>query len=106
MAAKAPLWRIVPKRLSRRQPSADRFLAPDNPGFNQRSPLLRKPGWRGEHMLRHAAEDDLASETAFNVCTFWLIDMCQDLVGRDDEAWTPFTDVSATGHNRGYCQKI
>jgi GH15 family glucan-1,4-alpha-glucosidase len=30
---------------------------------------------RGSHMLRYATEDDFGlPETAFNVCTFWLIE--------------------------------
>ena len=37
-------------------------------------------------MLRYAAEDDFgAPETAFNVCTFWLIEALH-LAGRDEEA--------------------
>ena len=41
---------------------------------------------RGDHMLRYAAEDDFgAPETAFNVCTFWLIEALA-LVERREEA--------------------
>ncbi|MDQ4086568.1 MAG: glycoside hydrolase family 15 protein [Pseudomonadota bacterium] len=41
---------------------------------------------RGEHMLRYAAEDDFGlPETAFNFCTFWLIEALH-LMGREDEA--------------------
>ena len=41
---------------------------------------------RGEHMLRYAAEDDFGlPETAFNFCTFWLIEALH-LVGRAEEA--------------------
>ena len=41
---------------------------------------------RGEHMLRYAAEDDFgAPETAFNICTFWLIEALA-LMDRKDEA--------------------
>ena len=41
---------------------------------------------RGEHMLRYAAEDDFGlPETAFNFCTFWLIEALH-LVGRESEA--------------------
>src|SRR5690606_32178670 len=46
---------------------------------------------RGEYMLRYAAEDDFgAPETAFNICTFWLIEALH-LVGRDDEARALFS---------------
>ena len=45
---------------------------------------------RGEYMLRYAAEDDFGEpETAFNICTFWLIEALH-LVGRHEEARTMF----------------
>lgn len=63
-----------------------RFLAPDNPRFQSTFAAIEKTLRRGEHMLRYAEEDDFgAPETAFNVCTFWLIEALH-LVGRDDEA--------------------
>ena len=41
---------------------------------------------RGEHMLRYATEDDFGlPQTAFNFCTFWLIETLH-LVGRTAEA--------------------
>lgn len=59
-------------------PDAERFLAT----FREVEKQLR----RGEHMLRYAAEDDFGlPETAFNICTFWLIDALAR-VGREEEA--------------------
>ena len=41
---------------------------------------------RGEHMLRYDTEDDFGKpETAFNICTFWLIEALH-LLGRTEEA--------------------
>jgi GH15 family glucan-1,4-alpha-glucosidase len=41
-------------------------------------------------MLRYAREDDFgAPETAFNICTFWLIEALH-MARRDDEARTLF----------------
>jgi GH15 family glucan-1,4-alpha-glucosidase len=63
-----------------------RFLAPDNPRFQSTFAAIEKELRRGEHMLRYASEDDFGlPETAFNVCTFWLIEALH-LAGRDGEA--------------------
>jgi GH15 family glucan-1,4-alpha-glucosidase len=63
-----------------------RFLAPDDPRFLATFNAVEKGLRRGEHMLRYAAEDDFGlPETAFNFCTFWLIEALH-LVGRGDEA--------------------
>jgi GH15 family glucan-1,4-alpha-glucosidase len=52
-----------------------RYLAPDDPRFVSTFAQVEQALRRGEHMLRYAAEDDFgAPETAFNICTFWLID--------------------------------
>ncbi len=67
-----------------------RFLSPDNPRFKSTFAAIEKELRRGDHMLRYAAEDDFgAPETAFNVCTFWLIEALH-LAGRDAEARTLF----------------
>ena len=67
-----------------------RFLSPDNERFQQTFAAVEKHLRRGDHMLRYAAEDDFgAPETAFNVCTFWLIEALH-LAGRDEEARTLF----------------
>jgi len=70
-----------------------RFLAPENERFKQTFAALEKHLRRGDHMLRYAEEDDFgAPETAFNVCTFWLIEALH-LSGRDDEARTLFSTM-------------
>jgi len=70
-----------------------RFLAPDNERFQSTFAAVERELRRGDHMLRYAAEDDFGSpETAFNVCTFWLIEALH-LAGRDEEARTLFTTM-------------
>ncbi len=67
-----------------------RFISPENPRFQSTFAAIEKELRRGDHMLRYAAKDDFgAPETAFNVCTFWLIEALH-LAGRDDEARTLF----------------
>ena len=67
-----------------------RFLSPDNERFQQTFAAIEQHLRRGDHMLRYDAEDDFgAPETAFNVCTFWLIEALH-LAGRDEEARTLF----------------
>ncbi len=63
-----------------------RFLDADDPRFVATFNAVEKGLRRGEHMLRYAAEDDFGRpETAFNFCTFWLIEALH-LVGRQGEA--------------------
>ncbi len=63
-----------------------RFLEPDDPRFLATFEAVEQGLRRGEHMLRYAAEDDFgAPQTAFNFCTFWLIEALH-LVGRGEEA--------------------
>lgn len=63
-----------------------RYLQPDDPRFLATFEAVERELRRGDHMLRYAAEDDFgAPETAFNVCTFWLIEALH-LTGRSDEA--------------------
>ena len=78
-----------------------RFLAPDNPRFAATFAAVEAQLRRGDFMLRYAAEDDFgAPETAFNVCTFWLIEALH-LAGRSDEARrlfdTMLSHVTASG---------
>lgn len=63
-----------------------RFLKPDDPRFQSTFEAIEKALRRGEHMLRYANEDDFGTpETAFNICTFWLIEALH-IAGRDAEA--------------------
>jgi GH15 family glucan-1,4-alpha-glucosidase len=63
-----------------------RFVAPGDPRFLATFNAVEKGLRRGEHMLRYAAEDDFGlPETAFNFCTFWLIEALH-IVGREEEA--------------------
>ena len=63
-----------------------RFIDPMDEKFLSTFDQIEKALRRGEHMLRYAAEDDFgAPETAFNICTFWLIEALT-MVGREDEA--------------------
>lgn len=70
-----------------------RFLSPDNERFLSTFAAVERELRRGDYMLRYAAEDDFgAPETAFNVCTFWLIEALH-LAGRDEEARALFTTM-------------
>ena len=52
-----------------------RFFAPDDPRFAGTLAAVEQGLRRGSHMLRYATEDDFGlPKTAFNVCTFWLIE--------------------------------
>lgn len=63
-----------------------RFVERSDPRFINTFLAVEKGLRRGEHMLRYAAEDDFGlPETAFNFCTFWLIEALH-IVGREDEA--------------------
>ncbi|ANU08225.1 glycoside hydrolase family 15 protein [Paraurantiacibacter namhicola] len=62
------------------------YVTPDDERFRQTFEQIEQELRRGEHMLRYAAEDDFgAPETAFNICTFWLIEALA-LMDRQDEA--------------------
>jgi GH15 family glucan-1,4-alpha-glucosidase len=63
-----------------------RFVEPDDPRFRSTFEAVEKELRKGEHMLRYASEDDFGlPETAFNFCTFWLIEALH-LAGRSGEA--------------------
>ncbi len=63
-----------------------RFIEPNDPRFVATFEAVEKGLRRGEHMLRYSDEDDFGlPETAFNFCTFWLIEALA-LAGRDAEA--------------------
>ncbi|QIK95358.1 glycoside hydrolase family 15 protein [Sphingomonas sp. HDW15A] len=62
------------------------FLKPDDPRFVETLDAVEHGLRRGEHMLRYATEDDFGHPvTAFNFCTFWLIEALH-LTGRTSEA--------------------
>ncbi|MGE4303755.1 MAG: glycoside hydrolase family 15 protein [Novosphingobium sp.] len=63
-----------------------RYLQADDPKFQATLEAVQKSLRRGEHMLRYANEDDFGlPETAFNICTFWLIEALHRS-GEDEEA--------------------
>jgi pentatricopeptide repeat protein len=62
------------------------FLPPEDPRFVATVEAVEKALRRGDHMFRYAQQDDFGyPETAFNICTFWLIDALA-AIGRRDEA--------------------
>lgn len=70
-----------------------RFLSPDDPRFVDTLAAVEEGLRRGSHMLRYATEDDFGiPETAFNVCTFWLIEALH-FTGRGDEARALFEEM-------------
>jgi GH15 family glucan-1,4-alpha-glucosidase len=70
-----------------------RFLAPDDPRMVATMDAVEKGLRRGEFMLRYALPDDFGEpKTAFNFCTFWLIEALH-LSGRTDEARTLFEEM-------------
>jgi len=72
-----------------------RFLAPDDPRFAGTLRAVEEGLRRGSHMLRYATEDDFGlPHTAFNVCTFWLIEALH-ATGRTDDARALFEEMVA-----------
>jgi GH15 family glucan-1,4-alpha-glucosidase len=70
-----------------------RFLSPDDPRFTDTLAAVEKGLRRGSHMLRYATEDDFGlPETAFNVCTFWLIEALH-FTGREADARALFEEM-------------
>ena len=70
-----------------------RFLAPDDPRFLGTLAAVENGLRRGSHMLRYAIEDDFGlPHTAFNVCTFWLIEALH-VTGRDADARLLFDEM-------------
>lgn len=70
-----------------------RFLSPADPRFRGTLEAVEQGLRRGSHMLRYATEDDFGTpETAFNVCTFWLIEaLCA--TGRMEDARVLFEEM-------------
>ncbi len=72
-----------------------RFLAPDDPRFLGTLAAVEQALRRGSHMLRYATEDDFGlPSTAFNACTFWLIEALH-FTGRDVDARELFEEMLA-----------
>jgi GH15 family glucan-1,4-alpha-glucosidase len=70
-----------------------RFFEADDPRFLDTLTAIEKGLRRGSTMLRYDTEDDFGlPETAFNVCTFWLIEALY-LTGRSDEARQLFKEM-------------
>ncbi|MGB3165994.1 MAG: glycoside hydrolase family 15 protein [Alteraurantiacibacter sp.] len=71
------------------------YVQPEDERFQLTFAQIERDLRRGEHMLRYAAEDDFgAPETAFNICTFWLIEALA-LMGRKQEARELFCTMLA-----------
>ncbi|HMO75924.1 MAG TPA: glycoside hydrolase family 15 protein [Sphingopyxis sp.] len=72
-----------------------RYIRAGDPRFQATFAAIEKALRRGEHMLRYDSEDDFGlPETAFNFCTFWLIEALH-LCGRSDEARALFEKMLA-----------
>lgn len=72
-----------------------RFFKPDDPRFQGTLKAVEEGLRRGSHMLRYDTEDDFGlPETAFNVCTFWLIEALQ-ATGRESDARDLFEQMLA-----------
>lgn len=72
-----------------------RFLSPDDPRFLDTLNAVETGLRRGSFMLRYDSEDDFGlPETAFNFCTFWLIEALH-FTGRSEEARALFEEMIA-----------
>lgn len=70
-----------------------RFFTPDDPRFLGTMSAVEAGLRRGSHMLRYATEDDFGlPATAFNVCTFWLIEALH-ATGRSSDARALFEEM-------------
>ncbi|MDB5686433.1 MAG: glycoside hydrolase family 15 protein [Rhizorhabdus sp.] len=70
-----------------------RFVEPGDPRFQGTLTAVEEGLRRGSHMLRYATEDDFGlPHTAFNVCTFWLIEALW-LTGRSEDARALFEEM-------------
>lgn len=78
-----------------------RFLPPDDPRFQGTLKAVEQGLRRGPYMLRYATEDDFGiPRTAFNFCTFWLIEALH-LMGRQEEARSLFEEMLARRTSSG-----
>jgi len=72
-----------------------RFVRPDDERFQGTLRAVEEGLRRGSFMLRYATEDDFGlPHTAFNVCTFWLIEALW-LTGRTEDARALFEEMLA-----------
>lgn len=72
-----------------------RFFAPDDPRYKGTIQAVEQALRRGAHMMRYATEDDFGlPATAFNVCTFWLIEALH-VMGRTADARMLFEEMLA-----------
>ncbi|MDP3853407.1 glycoside hydrolase family 15 protein [Phenylobacterium sp.] len=70
-----------------------RFVSPDDPRMAATIAAVETGLRRGSFMLRYARPDDFGEpKTAFNICTFWLIEVLH-LSGRTAEARELFTEM-------------
>ena len=70
-----------------------RFVSPDDPRMAATIAAVEQGLRRGSYMLRYAQPDDFGEpKTAFNICTFWLIEVLH-LSGRADEARAMFNEM-------------
>jgi GH15 family glucan-1,4-alpha-glucosidase len=70
-----------------------RFLSPEDSRFQGTLHAVEEGLRRGSHMLRYATEDDFGMpETAFNMCTFWLIEALH-ATGRTEDARELFAEM-------------
>lgn len=72
-----------------------RFLPATDPRIQATLEAVEKGLRRGPYMLRYAIPDDFGEpKTAFNICTFWLIEVLH-LSGRTEEARSLFEEMLA-----------
>ena len=70
-----------------------RFVSPDDPRMAATIKAVEEGLRRGPYMLRYAVPDDFGEpKTAFNICTFWLIEVLH-MSGRSDEARQLFEEM-------------
>ncbi|WPB56380.1 glycoside hydrolase family 15 protein [Xylophilus sp. GOD-11R] len=77
------------------------FIDPQDPRFVATVEAMQKHLCDGPYMRRYEAPDDFGKpETAFNICTFWLIDALAR-IGRKDEARSIFETMLAARNHVG-----
>ncbi|XAH22924.1 glycoside hydrolase family 15 protein [Xylophilus sp. GW821-FHT01B05] len=77
------------------------MIEPTDPRFVSTVEAMQKYLCDGPYMRRYEAPDDFGKpETAFNICTFWLIDALAR-IGRKDEARSIFETMLAARNHLG-----